>query len=60
MVGIGPRNLWDGIYRVHMDGWPHTRPSEEHKTLKAAKRAVERYASRPNVPLCDKAGKIST
>ncbi len=38
-VGIGPRNLWDGIYRWYLDG---SRLEGEAATLRAAKRAVER------------------
>ena len=51
-VGIGPRKLWDGIYRWWLDSRKHTDAAGEAKTLKAAKAAVERAVAaeqqRPN------------
>ena len=44
-VGLGPPGVWDKIYRVRMDRWMHTRPTEEYKTLSAGKRAVEKHAA---------------
>ncbi len=38
-VSIGPRRLWDGIYRWELDGFPAT--SGEAETLRKAKRQVE-------------------
>ncbi len=38
-VSIGPKGLWDGLYRWELDGHPAT--SGEAKTLGKAKRQVE-------------------
>jgi hypothetical protein len=39
-VSIGPKRLWDGIYRWELDGFPAT--SGEANTLRGAKRQVEK------------------
>jgi hypothetical protein len=46
-VGIGPRNLWDGVYRWWVDG---CKTEGEAATLRAAKRAVERAVASVSVP----------
>lgn len=40
VVSLGPRNLWDGVYRW----WIDSRPNDTHEApnLRSAKRAVER------------------
>ena len=47
-VGLGPPGVWDKVYRERMDRWMHTRPTEEYKTLKTAKQAVENHAKTQN------------
>ena len=48
-VSLGPPLHWDGVYRWVIDAEPDA-PAQEAKTLRSAKRAVERALGLPPCP----------